>query len=623
MKIRFIILALLFLNGSRHIIGQTSSSSLDIDNVGLGCQNCTALGVNALIGSSLGTADNTATGYNSLRFCVWGYHNVANGAYSLYNNSPGNAFPGIDNTAIGDHALWSNLSGDGSTAVGASALENNFNGYNNTASGLEALKSNHNAYGNTATGTRALAGNDASGSVLAIGNTAIGNAALTSNVDGKENTAIGKDALYFNFDANYNTAIGNRALYKNNGSKNTAAGVEALYNNTSGINNTGIGVQALYNNTQGSSNTAFGASALLNNTNGSNLVAVGPFALSSINLFGIPSVAVGTHALANSLYQFNTAVGSFAMAANVNGVDNVALGNSAFELTVGSYCTGIGAFTDMSSVNDLYSTAIGYLALVNSTNKVRLGNTSVQKVRTNVAWTAPSDKRFKTNISEEDVKGLNFIKKLRPVVYNFDLQKFNAFIYKNKSGEAHQKYMQGDFSRQTAVRRTGFIAQEVEIAAREVGYDFDGVNAPKNEDDNYSVCYSKFVVPLTKAVKEQQIMIENLAIEINQKAEKLKTIEEMLKGVQKNTNSVTDHIDYKISIKQDRPETFQISFEKNPPDNSKLTIYDLSGKQIIFFTLEARNKTLTISEDELSKGIYVCYLMDGKQVLGKSNVVIK
>ena len=49
---------------------------------------------------------------------------------------------------------------------------------------------------------------------------------------------------------------------------------------------------------------------------------------------------------------------------------------------------------------------------------------------------------------------------------------------------------------------TGFIAQEVEAAAKKLGFDFSGVDAPKNENDYYGLRYAEFVVPLVKAVQE-------------------------------------------------------------------------------------------------------------------------
>ena len=55
---------------------------------------------------------------------------------------------------------------------------------------------------------------------------------------------------------------------------------------------------------------------------------------------------------------------------------------------------------------------------------------------------------------------------------------------------------------------TGFLAQEVEKAANEAGYDFSGVQKPANPDELYSLRYSDFVMPLVKAVQEQQEIID-------------------------------------------------------------------------------------------------------------------
>ena len=58
--------------------------------------------------------------------------------------------------------------------------------------------------------------------------------------------------------------------------------------------------------------------------------------------------------------------------------------------------------------------------------------------------------------------------------------------------------------------QTGFVAQEVEKAAEESGYDFSGVDKPKNDKDLYGLRYAEFVVPLVKAIQEQQQIIEDL-----------------------------------------------------------------------------------------------------------------
>ena len=50
----------------------------------------------------------------------------------------------------------------------------------------------------------------------------------------------------------------------------------------------------------------------------------------------------------------------------------------------------------------------------------------------------------------------------------------------------------------------------MEAAAKKLGFNFSGVDAPKNENDMYGLRYAEFVVPLVKAVQEQQQMIEEL-----------------------------------------------------------------------------------------------------------------
>ena len=60
-----------------------------------------------------------------------------------------------------------------------------------------------------------------------------------------------------------------------------------------------------------------------------------------------------------------------------------------------------------------------------------------------------------------------------------------------------------------AILQSGFIAQEVEKAAQDLGYDFSGVDKPQNDKDIYSLRYAEFVVPLVKAMQEQQQTIEN------------------------------------------------------------------------------------------------------------------
>jgi hypothetical protein len=113
----------------------------------------------------------------------------------------------------------------------------------------------------------------------------------------------------------------------------------------------------------------------------------------------------------------------------------------------------------------------------------------------------------KKNI-KENVPGLSFINKLKPVTYNLNLDAADDIIQrpaiKDKTGRMIQP-VQEDLSARKIKEQvvyTGFIAQDVEKAAKELSYDFSGVDAAKNKKDLYGLRYAEFVVPLVKAVQE-------------------------------------------------------------------------------------------------------------------------
>ena len=66
---------------------------------------------------------------------------------------------GLDNTALGFNALYTDTTGGDNTATGASALYSNTIGYGNTATGEQALALNTSGNSNTANGYIALAYN--------------------------------------------------------------------------------------------------------------------------------------------------------------------------------------------------------------------------------------------------------------------------------------------------------------------------------------------------------------------------------------------------------------------------------------------------------------------------------
>ncbi len=108
--------------------------------------------------------------------------------------------------------------------------------------------------------------------------------------------------------------------------------------------------------------------------------------------------------------------------------------------------------------------------------------------------------------------------KLRPVTWHWDKDKMDELLGIKDKSDYPEKY---DIEK---IKQSGFLAQEVEQTARELGYDFSGVVAPKGENQAYSLRYAEFVVPLVKAIQEQQEMIEEQEkVNITQQ----KTIEEL------------------------------------------------------------------------------------------------
>ncbi len=323
----------------------------------------------------------------------------------------------------------------------------------------------------------------------AAGNTGIGAYALTTNITGQNNTALGAFSLQFNT-ANSNTAVGFNSLNANTtGTGNCATGQGALESNTSGSDNTANGLVALQLN-QGADNTAMGSFALRNNSTGFNNSAVGSGALDS-NLSG----------------PYNNAFGVGALGANVGGGNNTAVGHNAMATNVsGSGNTSIGANAGPNAAALSGTTALGDGAATTASSQVRIGNTTVTSIGGYEPWTDLSDVRFKTGIAPQ-THGLDFILKLEPITYHMDVRKLNSFVYGDGDTLFNDEASQLAIRDKEAKLYSGFSAQQVEQAAAEVGYDFRGVYKPQNERDHYALAYSTFVVPLVKAVQEQQAMI--------------------------------------------------------------------------------------------------------------------
>jgi hypothetical protein len=247
-------------------------------------------------------------------------------------------------------------------------------------------------------------------------------------------------------------------------------------------------------NTSGNGNTAMGYASLIQNTTGYDNVAIGrDAARNNRGVYGSRNTAIGASALfytTNS--QYNTAVGFAAGQSYDLGWNNTILGANCGGSFAGQY--------------NIIAIGQGVVCPDNSTT--RIGNSATWSIGGYASWTNFSDGRYKKEVTE-NVKGLDFIMKLRPVTYHLDISGASKQSKEN-SGMEWNDQIKSSIEEKQKVAYTGFVAQEVEAAAKAAGYEFSGVDKPRNENGFYGLRYSEFVVPLVKAVQEQQEIINQL-----------------------------------------------------------------------------------------------------------------
>ena len=477
-----------------------------------------AVGYQALANDTLGSRS-TAIGRSALQ------NQNFTGATNTYNTAVGfnaglSMTTGINNTIVGGLAGDTLTEGDRNVAIGVQALTADTKGNKNIAIGDAALRTQnftsstdaynvavgHNAGQSVTTGTANTLMGGLAGDVLtdADYNVAMGYLALSTDTLGSRSTAIGYASLYTqNFTSATNaenTAVGYAAgavlttgtLNTLIGSRagdglvdahyNTAVGYDALGTNTEANYNTAIGYRALSVQTQPSSantlNTAVGADAGLRVTGASNTTLLGANA--------------GNHITSGSN---NTCIGNSAGAIVTNGVDNICIGSTSNTHNSGSQnciTLGVGIAT---GENDQFRFG-------------KASNTVSNEFDTDAAWTRASDERLKENIAA-DTLGLDFIKNLRPVTYTWK----SSQDLDSSDAQLANLYNADENLMNTDVTMHGLIAQEVKSALDTEGVTtFSGWGL--NEDGVQQVSREMFVIPLIKAIQEQNDLIESLTARI-------------------------------------------------------------------------------------------------------------
>jgi trimeric autotransporter adhesin len=311
----------------------------------------------------------------------------------------------------------------------------------------------------------------------------------TGKLDGS-NVAFGNNAYQLNYTGTANVALGLSAMYQGTGSNSVAIGQNALYENY-GIYNIGIGEGAGFEMSSGRDNIAMGRGSMGYNTVGSYNIGIGAVAL------GVTSSS-----------EYNTVVGFNSAQAYNMGYNNVIL----------------GANNDVNGAGYYNVIAIGQGVICTASSQARIGNSATNSIGGYADWTNFSDVRYKKNI-REGVKGLDFIMRLRPITYNLDVTGIRNHLGQRAPTDAGT---QQSITARESELLTGFAAQEVEAAAVASGYEFSGVDKPKNANDFYGLRYGDFVVPLVKAVQEQQQMIEALQKQVTALQEQNKLLMEQI-----------------------------------------------------------------------------------------------
>lgn len=422
------------------------------------------------------------------------------------------------------------------------------------------------------------------------------NGVLAMHAHGTENFFAGSYAGNTSVTGIGNTGTGENSLYKiTSGDNNTANGFNALYYDKSGYYNTSAGAYALYNDTIGNENSAVGVNALLNSANGS----------------------------------YNTAVGASSLIFQKSGSFNTAV--------------GYGAFTAVDNYQN--SSAFGYSTDVTADNQVRIGNSSVTSIGGYTSWSNISDERVKKNI-KQNVPGLMFINKLVPVTYNLDLNAIDRIIQKPQLKGKDEKIIQPSSQELSAraekekIIYSGFIAQDVEKAAKELNYDFSGVDVAKNDKDLYGLRYAEFVVPLVKAVQELSKQNDSLKSEVSE-LEGLKTenadlekrltkLEAMMNVQQAVTGNDLQALNISSAVlAQNVPNPFSntTTISYSIPQNfstARIIISNRNGSLVKQVDLSDYKGSVSVDASTLSAGAYQYSLyIDGKLIDTKKMILTK
>lgn len=265
---------------------------------------------------------------------------------------------------------------------------------------------------------------------------------------------------------------------------------------------------------------------------------------------------------------------------------------------VASYGIGVSG-TLGHIINNVNLSNPNYLITFDASGKVAIGQSSVHStykfyVNGNSAglstWYNLSDFRLKKNIG--NLEGcLSKLQKINGKHYYYINDELNYRSIDNKESETF-----------------GFIAQEVKKIFPEL------VMISNDSMSTHFLNYDGFIPIIVEAIKEQQIIIEELKNEI----EDLKIL----------NNLQVSNINSNIKLLQNSPNPFnestRIDFKlDNNVKNARICIYDLTGKELKCYMIKDNNETsIIIKGKELKPGIFIYSLIVDNEIYDTKRMVL-
>jgi len=395
---------------------------------------------------------------------------IANGIYIGSEACSGFITSHTNNTVIG----WRGLRKAGTAAynvfIGSNVAESGEYYTNTVAIGYQAAA--YNASGTSENSGNVWIGyqcgkyllNENQNSVV------IGEKAATTGYGVKDSVIIGKDAIGFANNVSGIIVIGYKAGGKpnNSGKQNIFIGNQTASGHQTGEFNTyvghGIASGMFVGNNHKNTILGYGAVPFLNTATG-NVIIGYQACLTSRPTTGCVYIGADIAPLSYTGIG-NTVVGHLAAAVLDDGAHNTILGKEA-----GGVATGNN------------NTVIGYQAAASTTsvsNQITLGNSSITSLRCNVtSISSLSDERDKTNITDLE-HGVNFIKRLRPVKFDW--------ARRDGSFEGKKDY--------------GFIAQELQTIETELNtIEYTNLVDDSNPEKLEAAPFKTYPI-LVQAVKE-------------------------------------------------------------------------------------------------------------------------